>query len=79
MVYQRKAACAYAPDRDALAPAAAFIHQEDLVAVRLAGSTFFLCCPAPMTKSLLLVPRGLGVPDDRIPRIFPYQGLWELN
>ncbi len=39
---------------------------QRLAGDRLASSIFFLCCPPPMTKSLLRVLKGLGVPEERI-------------
>jgi ferredoxin-NADP reductase len=33
---------------------------------RLTTSTFFLCCPPPMTRTLVQILAGLGVPDSRI-------------
>jgi predicted ferric reductase len=39
---------------------------ERLCGERLGQSLFFLCCPPPMTRSLLEILRGLGVPETRI-------------
>ncbi len=39
---------------------------ERLCGERLGQSLFFLCCPPPMTRSLLEILRGLGVPEKRI-------------
>ena len=39
---------------------------QRLAGDRLSYSMFFLCCPPPMTKSLLRILQGLGVPAERI-------------
>jgi ring-1,2-phenylacetyl-CoA epoxidase subunit PaaE len=39
---------------------------ERLCGNRLTTSTFFLCCPPPMTRKLLQTLAELGVPDSRI-------------
>lgn len=39
---------------------------ERLCGAHLAQSTFFLCCPPPMTQSLVAILNNLGVPDSRI-------------
>jgi ferredoxin-NADP reductase len=39
---------------------------QRLAGDRLKSSLFFLCCPPPLTKSLLGLLQGLGVPKERI-------------
>jgi ferredoxin-NADP reductase len=39
---------------------------QRLCGERLGRSLFFLCCPPPMTRSLMEILRDLGVPERRI-------------